>query len=43
MGEQYKALGEPKLVTIIGELDNKFGKPSFNVLNIIPKGEVSYE
>lgn len=43
MGEQYKALGEPKLVTIIGELDNKFGKPSFNVLNIIPKGDVSYE
>ena len=43
IGEQYKALGEPRLVTIIGELDNKFGKPSFNVLNIIPKGEVSYE
>ena len=43
IGEQYKALGEPKLVTIIGELDNKFGKPSFNVLNIIPKGDVSYE
>ena len=43
IGEQYKALGEPKLVTLIGELDNKFGKPSFNVLNIIPKGEVKYE
>ena len=43
MGEQYKALGEPKLVTLIGELDTKFGKPSFNVLNIIPKGEVKYE
>ena len=43
IGEQYKALGEPKLVTLIGELDNKFGKPSFNVLNIIPKGEVSFE
>ena len=39
IGEQYKALGEPKLVTLIGELDNKFGKPSFNILNIIPKGE----
>ena len=43
IGEQYKALGEPKLVTLIGELDNKFGKPSFNILNIIPKGEVSFE
>jgi single-stranded-DNA-specific exonuclease len=40
IGEQYKTLGEPKLVTLIGELDNKFGKPSFNVLNIIPKGEL---
>ena len=43
IGEQYKALGEPKLVTLIGELDNKFGKSSFNILNIIPKGEVSFE
>jgi single-stranded-DNA-specific exonuclease len=43
IGEQYKALGEPKLVTLIGELDNKFGKPSFNVLNIIPKGEIVNE
>ena len=43
IGEQYKTLGEPKLVTLIGELDNKFGKPSFNILNIIPKGEVSFE
>ena len=42
-GDQYKALGEPKFVTLIGELDNKFGKPSFNVLNIIPKGEVVYD
>ena len=41
IGEQYKSLGEPKLVTIIGELDNKFGKPSFNILNIIPKGEIN--
>jgi single-stranded-DNA-specific exonuclease len=43
IGDQYKALGEPKLVTLIGELDNKFGKPSFNILNIIPKGEIVYE
>ena len=43
IGEQYKALGEPKLVTLIGELDNKFGKPSFNIISIIPKGEVMYE
>lgn len=43
IGEQYKSLGEPKLVTLIGELDNKFGKPSFNIISIIPKGEVMYE
>ena len=43
IGEQYKALGEPKLVTLIGELDNKFGKPSFNIISIIPKGEIVYE
>ena len=43
IGEQYKVLGEPKLVTLIGELDNKFGKPSFNIISIIPKGEVMYE
>ena len=41
IGEQYKKLGSPKLVTLIGELDIKFGKPSFNILNIIPKGEIA--
>ena len=40
IGNQYKQLGEPKQVVLIGELDIKFGKPSFNVLNIIPKGEI---
>ena len=43
IGNQYKALGEPKQVVLIGELDNKFGKPSFNVISIIPKGEVIYD
>ena len=43
IGNQYKALGEPKQVTLIGELDNKFGKPSFNVISIIPKGELVYD
>jgi single-stranded-DNA-specific exonuclease len=43
IGSQYKQLGEPKQVVLIGELDNKFGKPSFNILNIIPKGDVVYE
>ena len=43
IGNQYKALGEPKQVTLIGELDNKFGKPSFNVISIIPKGEIIYD
>ena len=36
IGEQYRALGEPKNVTLIGEIEYKFGKPSFNILNIIP-------
>lgn len=36
IGEQYRALGEPKNVTFVGEIEYKFGKPSFNILNIIP-------
>ncbi len=36
IGDQYRALGEPKNVTLIGEIEYKFGKPSFNILNIIP-------
>ena len=36
IGEQYRALGEPKKVTFVGEIEYKFGKPSFNILNIIP-------
>ena len=43
VGDQYKALGSPREVTLIGEFDTKFGKHSFNILNIIPKGEVKYE
>ena len=43
VGNQYKTLGSPRKVTIIGEFDTKFGKPSFNVLNIIPEGEIVYE
>jgi hypothetical protein len=39
IGNIYKQLGEPKQVTLIAELDTKFGKPSLNILNIIPKGE----
>ena len=39
IGNEYDALGEPKKVTFVGEIEYKFGKPSFNVLNIIPKGE----
>ena len=41
IGDHYKELGMPRLVTLVGELDNKFGKPSFNILNIIPKGELN--
>lgn len=36
IGDQYRALGEPKKVTFVGEIEYKFGKPSFNILNIIP-------
>jgi hypothetical protein len=36
IGEQYRELGEPKNVTFVGEIEYKFGKPSFNILNIIP-------
>ena len=43
VGDMYKMLGEPKQVSIIAELDTKFGKPSLNILNIIPKGEIEYE
>ena len=41
VGDMYKLLKEPKQVSIIAELDMKFGKPSLNILNIIPKGEIS--
>ena len=41
VGDMYKSLKEPKQVSIIAELDMKFGKPSLNILNIIPKGEIS--
>ena len=36
IGNEYVSLGEPKKVTFVGEIEYKFGKPSFNVLNIIP-------
>ena len=36
IGNEYVSLGEPKKVTFVGEMEYKFGKPSFNVLNIIP-------
>jgi single-stranded-DNA-specific exonuclease len=41
IGEQYRALGEPKNVTFIGEIEYKFGKPSFNILNIVPMEMIS--
>ena len=40
VGDMYKALKEPKQVTLIAELDVKFGKPSLNILNIIPKKNI---
>ena len=40
VGNMYKELKEPKQVTLIAELDSKFGKPSLNILNIIPKREI---
>ena len=43
VGDMYKALGEPKRVVLIAELDTKFGKPALNIINIIPQGDVSYE
>ena len=43
IGDMYKALGEPKRVVLITELDTKFGKPALNIINIIPQGDVSYE
>ena len=36
IGNEYVSLGEPKKATFVGEIEYKFGKPSFNVLNIIP-------
>ena len=43
IGDHYKEIGMPRSVTLIGELDTKFGKPSFNILNIIPKGGINNE
>lgn len=43
IGEQYRQLGEPTEVTLIGEIEYKFGKPSFNILNIIPRGMVQID
>lgn len=37
IGAQYNALNKPTDVVLVGEIEYKFGKPSFNILNIIPK------
>ena len=37
IGAQYEALNKPTDVVLVGEIEYKFGKPSFNILNIIPK------
>ena len=37
IGAQYNALNKPTDVVLIGEIEYKFGKPSFNIINIIPK------
>ena len=42
-GEMYKQLGSPKKVTLIAEIELKFGKPALNIINIIPEGELIYE
>ena len=39
----YKQLNSPKNVTLIAELELKFGKPALNIINIIPEGEIKYE
>ena len=39
----YKQLGSPKKVTLIAEIELKFGKPALNIINIIPEGELIYE
>jgi single-stranded-DNA-specific exonuclease len=43
IGNMYKQMGEPKQVSLVAELDTKFGKPSLNILSIIPKGDCIYE
>ena len=40
IGEQYQSLNNPIDVDLITEVEYKFGKPSLNILNIIPKGEL---
>jgi single-stranded-DNA-specific exonuclease len=40
IGDMYRLLKEPKQVSLIAELDMKFGKPSLNIINIIPKREI---
>ena len=40
IGDTYKLLKEPKQVSLIAELDMKFGKPSLNIISIIPKREI---
>ena len=40
IGDMYKLLKEPKQVSLIAELDMKFGKPSLNIISIIPKREI---
>lgn len=42
-GELYKNAGSPKDCILIGEIEYKFGKPSFNILNIIPKEMITIE
>jgi single-stranded DNA-specific DHH superfamily exonuclease len=37
IGAQYEALNKPTDVILVGEIEYKFGKPSFNIINIIPK------
>jgi single-stranded-DNA-specific exonuclease len=40
IGDMYRLLKEPKQVSLIAELDMKFGKPSLNIISIIPKREI---
>jgi single-stranded-DNA-specific exonuclease len=37
IGAQYESLNKPSDVILVGEIEYKFGKPSFNIINIIPK------